>query len=136
VALRRVASPAPTTLLRSLTTETDIEIPAERVAELKEQGAQIIDVREDYEHAAGRIPGARHIEVNDLAEEAETLDRDKPVVFYCASGDRSTMPAQALRASGFDAYTLAGGLVGWRDAGQALEPDGGEVAARRPGPRN
>ena len=98
--------------------------------------AQVIDVREDYEHDAGHIPGSRHIEVNDLADAVDKLDRDKPVVFYCRSGDRSTMPAQAMRASGWDAYTLAGGITAWAEGGKALEPEGGTIADRRPGPRN
>jgi rhodanese-related sulfurtransferase len=74
--------------------------------------------------------------VNDLADAVDKLDRDKPVVFYCRSGDRSTMPAQAMRASGWDAYTLAGGITAWAEGGKALEPEGGTIADRRPGPRN
>jgi rhodanese-related sulfurtransferase len=97
--------------------------------------AQVIDVREDYEYEAGHIPGARHVDVNDLNGTAGSLDQSKPVVFYCRSGDRSTMPAQAFRASGWDAYSIEGGLSAWVEAGQPLEPDDGEVAHRRPGPQ-
>jgi rhodanese-related sulfurtransferase len=97
--------------------------------------AQVIDVREDYEFEAGHIPGSRRVDVNDLNGVADELDRSKPVVFYCRSGDRSTMPAQAFRASGWDAYAIEGGLQGWVDAGKALEPEDGEVAHRRPGPQ-
>jgi rhodanese-related sulfurtransferase len=98
-------------------------------------GAQIIDVREAYEHEAGHIPGSRNIEVTELTAAASELDQSKPVVFYCRSGDRSTMPAEAFRASGWEAYTLDGGLNAWVEAGQPLEPEGGEVAHRRPGPQ-
>jgi len=49
------------------------------------------------------------------------------VVFYCRSGDRSTMPAEAFRASGWEAYTIEGGLTAWAEAGQPLEPEDGEV---------
>jgi rhodanese-related sulfurtransferase len=97
--------------------------------------AQVIDVREDYEYEAGHIPGSRRADVNDLNGVAETLDRSKPVVFYCRSGDRSSMPAQAFRASGWDAYSIEGGLAAWVESGQALEPENGEVAHRRPGPQ-
>jgi rhodanese-related sulfurtransferase len=97
--------------------------------------AQVIDVREDYEYEAGHIPRSRHVDVNDLNGVAEALDRSKPVVFYCRSGDRSTMPAQAFRASGWDAYSIEGGLTAWVDAGQPLEPEDGEVAHRRAGPQ-
>jgi rhodanese-related sulfurtransferase len=98
-------------------------------------GAQIIDVREAYEHEAGHIPGSRNIEVTELTAAASELDQSKPVVFYCRSGDRSTMPAEAFRASGWEAYTLDGGLNAWVEAGQPLEPEDGAVAQRRPGPQ-
>jgi rhodanese-related sulfurtransferase len=112
---------------------SDYELPPDRIAGLDD--AQLIDVREDYEHEAGHIPGSRHADVNDLNGVADSLDKSKPVVFYCRSGDRSTMPAQAFRASGWDAYAIEGGLEAWADAGNALEPEGGEVAHRRPGPQ-
>ena len=97
--------------------------------------AQLIDVREAYEHEAGHIPGSRNIEVTELTAAASQLDQSKPVVFYCRSGDRSTMPAEAFRASGWEAYTLDGGLAAWVEAGQPIEPENGEVAHRRPGPQ-
>jgi rhodanese-related sulfurtransferase len=109
------------------------ELPPDRVAAL--EGAQLIDVREGYEHEAGHIPGSRNIEVTDLTAAAETLDRDRPVVFYCRSGDRSSMPAEAYRASGWEAYSIEGGLGAWVEAGQPLEPEEGTVAQRRPGPQ-
>jgi rhodanese-related sulfurtransferase len=108
-------------------------LPPDEVLAL--DGAQLIDVREAYEHQAGHIPGSQNIEVTGLTEAASSLDQSKPVVFYCRSGDRSTMPAEAFRASGWEAYTLDGGLAAWVAAGQPLEPADGEVAHRRPGPQ-
>jgi rhodanese-related sulfurtransferase len=117
--------------------ENEFEIAPERVAEMLDAGeVQLVDVREEYEHDAGRIAGSRHIELPNLPQEAGALEREKPVVFYCRSGDRSVMPTQAFRASGWDAYTLTGGLVAWTDNGLPLEPPGGTVAQRRPGPQN
>jgi rhodanese-related sulfurtransferase len=108
-------------------------LPVDRVAAMAD--AQLIDVREDYEHDAGHIPGSRRIDVAELTAAAAELDQSKPVVFYCRSGDRSTMPAEAFRASGWEAYTLDGGLAAWVEAGQPLEPEDGEVSQRRPGPQ-
>jgi rhodanese-related sulfurtransferase len=117
-------------------TATDTELPPARVAEMLDAGeAQLIDVREDYEHEAGHIPGSRHIDLTELTEAAAALDQDRPVVFYCRSGDRSSMPAEAFRASGWDAHNMAGGLTAWAEAGLPLEPDDGTVAHRRPGPQ-
>ena len=67
---------------------------------------QLVDVREPYEWEAGRIAGARHIELEQLASQAESLDRDRPVLFYCRVGARSAMAAHAFRRAGFDAYSM------------------------------
>jgi rhodanese-related sulfurtransferase len=101
---------------------TDRELSPEIVAEMLRRGdAQLVDVREPYEIEAGRIEGARHVELGALAAEAETIEREKPVVFYCRVGARSAMATQAFAASGWDAYNLAGGIVGWVMAGLGIE---------------
>ena len=56
---------------------------------------QLVDVREPHEWEAGRIAGARHVELERLAAQAETISRDRPVVFQCRLGNRSAMAAQA-----------------------------------------
>jgi rhodanese-related sulfurtransferase len=89
---------------------------------------QLIDVREQSEHDAGRIAGGRLIELAQLAGAAETIDRDRPVVFYCRSGARSAMATEAFRGAGFDAHNMSGGLQEWAAAGLPLEPDDGHVA--------
>jgi rhodanese-related sulfurtransferase len=102
--------------------------PQQAAELLREDGAQLVDVREPYEHEAGRIAGSLHIELQRLAGEAGTLDRDRPILFYCRSGSRSAMAADAFAASGYDARNLDGGLEAWVAAGLPIEPDGGRVA--------
>jgi rhodanese-related sulfurtransferase len=85
------------------------------------ENAQLIDVREDYEWEAGRIPGSRHVELGAVAQAAETIDRDTPVVFICRVGGRSTMAANAFRRAGFDAYSLAGGVLAWEASGHPFD---------------
>jgi rhodanese-related sulfurtransferase len=105
------------------------EYTPQEVAELLQSGQiQLIDVRQGYEHEAGRIAGDRHIELARLAAEADTLDRERPVVFYCRSGARSAMATEAFSGAGFNAHNLTGGLLEWAAAGLPLEPDGGYVA--------
>jgi rhodanese-related sulfurtransferase len=100
-----------------------------QVAELLERGAiELIDVREAGEHEAGRIIGARLIPIGELTAQAQTIGRDRPVVFYCRSGARSGMAAQAFRGAGFDAHNMAGGLLDWDAAGLPLAPGDGYVA--------
>ena len=104
-----------------------------RVAELAAAGeADLIDVRRTYEWEAGRIEGARHIEVNQLTEQAESIPRDRTVVFYCRGGSRSGMAAEAFRQAGHDAYNMEGGITAWVDNGLPLDPPDGEVAGPRP----
>jgi rhodanese-related sulfurtransferase len=88
-----------------------MEVAPAKVARLGT--VQLIDVREDYEWDAGRIPGARHLGLRELAARADTIDRDVPVVFYCRVGGRSAMAAQAFARAGYDAYNLTGGIVAW-----------------------
>jgi rhodanese-related sulfurtransferase len=107
----------------------DADYTPQQVAELLAQGqVQLIDVRQPHEHEAGRIAGDRLIELGDLAARAETIDRDRPVVFYCRSGSRSGMAAQAFRQAGFDAHNMLGGLLDWDAAGLPMEPPDGYVA--------
>ncbi|MEA2404410.1 MAG: hypothetical protein QOE08_1057 [Thermoleophilaceae bacterium] len=107
------------------------EIAPERLADLIEGGdAQVIDIRDDDEHEAGHIAGSRHVPISQLSAEAGSIDRERPVVLYCRGGNRSPMAAEALRASGFDASNLAGGLLAWAEQGLPLEPEDGQVAER------
>jgi rhodanese-related sulfurtransferase len=115
-------------------TATETEIAPARAAELIEaEEVQLIDVRQPYEWDAGRIRGARQIEVNDLTHEAESISRERPVIFYCRSGSRSALAAVAFRQAGWDAYNLAGGLRAWVEHGLELDPVDGEVAESGPG---
>ena len=65
-------------------TERDHDLPAERVAELVgDEHWQVIDVREPHEREAGHIGGTRHVELERLTAEAQSIDKERPVVFYC-----------------------------------------------------
>lgn len=111
----------------------ETELAPARVRELAEAGdADLIDVRRDYEFEEGHLPGARHVEVNELTAQLDAIPKDRAVVFYCRSGNRSGMAAAAFREAGWDAHNLAGGITAWAEAGHPLEPDGGQVAAPRP----
>jgi rhodanese-related sulfurtransferase len=108
----------------------DVDVDPDRARELIEAGAvQLVDVREPYEWEAGRIAGARHIELERLVSEADSLDRERPVLFYCRVGSRSGMAAEAFRRAGYDAHSIDGGLVEWDRRGHPLEPADGTVAA-------
>jgi rhodanese-related sulfurtransferase len=110
--------------------DSDIEIDAQTLKRRFDAGeVQVVDVREQHEWDAGRIPGdVRHIDLAALTGQAASISQDKPVVFQCRLGSRSLMAAQAFRASGYEAYSLTGGLQAWHDAGLPLDPPDGTVA--------
>ena len=108
----------------------DGDYTPQQVANLLARGEiQLIDVRQQHEHDAGRIAGGRLIELMQLTEQAGTIEREKPVVFYCRSGSRSAMATNAFRQAGFDAHNMAGGLIEWEANGLPLDPDDGYVAS-------
>jgi rhodanese-related sulfurtransferase len=108
--------------------EAGKEASREEAQKLIEAGTQLIDVRADHEWEAGRIAGATHLPLDELAERAGEIDQERPVLLYCRGGNRSTMAAAALTEAGFDATKLSEGIVGWAEAGLPLAPDDGYVA--------
>jgi rhodanese-related sulfurtransferase len=112
------------------------EVSREEARKSIEDGAQLLDVRAEHEWEAGRIPGATHIPLDELAGRVSELDRDRPVVVYCRGGNRSTMATAALAEAGYEAAKLSEGVVGWSEEGLPLDPEGegyvaesGEAAA-------
>ncbi len=95
---------------------------------LNQNDIQLIDVRTASEHDAGHIADGRWIELTDLPAQVGTIDRDRPVIFYCRSGQRSAMATEALRQAGYDAHNLVGGLLEWHACELPLEPADGYVA--------
>lgn len=108
----------------------DIAIDPERVASwlTQDDAPQVIDVREPHEREAGHIAKTRHIPLVELTGRATSVQRERPVVFYCRVGGRSDMAAQAFRAAGYEAYSMSGGLVRWAQEGRPLQPEDGHVA--------
>ena len=85
-------------------------------------------MREPYEREAGHVAGTLHIELENLAANAGSIDPERPVIFQCRVGSRSLMAAQAFRRAGYDAYSMAGGVAQWAGEGRPLVPDDGYVA--------
>ncbi len=110
------------------TQEVTREVSRDEARKLIEDGAQLIDVRADHEWGAGRIAGAKHLPLAELAQRTAELDPGRQVVLYCRGGNRSTMATDALAEAGFDAAKLSEGIVGWDEAGLPLEPEGAYVA--------
>ncbi|WP_024327195.1 rhodanese-like domain-containing protein [Thioalkalivibrio sp. AKL19] len=98
--------------------------PAEAVRVINQDDALVLDVREDSEVAAGRIGGAKHIPLGSLKKRMGDIEKykDKPVVVYCRSGNRSASAAQQLTAAGFqDVVNLQGGIQAWQSANMPIK---------------
>src|SRR5205814_329140 len=77
---------------------------------------ELIDVRETYEYEIARIDGARLIPLGEIAERADELRRDRPIVVHCHSGRRSAEAVRLLQQRGFgNIYNLEGGIDAWSD---------------------
>nr|WP_167815120.1 rhodanese-like domain-containing protein [Sporolactobacillus shoreae] len=73
----------------------------------------VVDVREDDEVAAGKIPQAIHIPLADIPERFQELDRSKEYVMVCRSGHRSGLATEFLQNEGFHVTNMEGGMLEW-----------------------
>ncbi len=78
-------------------------------------GALLIDVREPGEHAQARIRGSVLLPMSELRQRLREIPRDREVIFYCRSGNRSGQVVEYLSDQlGYEnAINLAGGIIAW-----------------------
>jgi rhodanese-related sulfurtransferase len=85
----------------------------------------VLDVRTPAEYAEGHIPGTDlNIDVrnsNFTQEALAKLPKEKPVALYCRSGNRSKTAAKILAQNGYKIVELGSGILGWAEAGMAVE---------------
>jgi len=92
--------------------------PRQIVEQVSNEQVTLLDVRSQSEWEEGHIPGARHIHLGFLPQQAEQLPDDKPVVVHCETGARSAIGASILQAKGIPAVAnLMGGYRDWKLAG-------------------
>jgi len=92
---------------------------------MNREDANVVDIREPREVSGGtKIIGAVHVPYSQLKDRIDTLalDKSKPLVVYCARGQRSAMAGGTLKAAGFtQLYNLNGGFKAWSEAGLPVE---------------
>lgn len=94
-----------------------IGIGALEASTLHRDGAILLDVRSKAERQGSMIPGSRHVPLDQLASQMNQLPQGKIIVCQCASGHRSGVAAHQLKAQGYDARSLTGGITAWKNAG-------------------
>ena len=98
--------------------------PAAATLLINRDDAQVIDVREAEEFAAGHLPEAKNVPLAKLADRISEIERfkDKPVIVCCASGMRSGKACGELRKLGFaKIHNLSGGIDAWVGAGYPVK---------------
>ncbi|MEP7330384.1 MAG: rhodanese-like domain-containing protein [Betaproteobacteria bacterium] len=91
---------------------------------INHKNALLLDVREPKEFEGGKLPDAVHIPLSQLDARSGELAKmtSRPVVVYCARGQRSRNAGNALAKVGFtEIYSLHGGIRAWKDAGLPVE---------------
>jgi rhodanese-related sulfurtransferase len=89
----------------------------------------LVDVREDHEWSAGRLPGAMHLGKGVIERDIEKHfpDLATPIVCYCGGGFRSVLVCESLQRMGYrNVRSLKGGYRGWVDAGLPVETNATE----------
>ena len=98
----------------------------EKLQEAIDNGAVLIDVREESEFAEGAIAGAINIPLRTLVANLDQIPQDQPVVTYCASGYRSALANGILHSLGYDnVRSFPAGYGAW----EAAQGESGEVPA-------
>jgi sulfur-carrier protein adenylyltransferase/sulfurtransferase len=93
----------------------DSEQAKKFLAEHPEGSYTLLDVRQPSEYEEEHLAGAKLIPLGQLGDHLGELDKDKPIIAYCAVGGRSRVAAQLLNGYGFkEAYNLKGGIKGWQ----------------------
>jgi rhodanese-related sulfurtransferase len=89
----------------------------------------LLDVRRPAERAQGFIPGSTHVPLDELRQRLSELPRDREIITYCHTGQRSYIAARLLSQHGFRVRNLAGSYRTWRATQSQM---GGATKADKP----
>ena len=99
--------------------------PSQATQLINREDALVIDVRDPGEYGAGHILGAKNLPLSRLdsgGAELAAKRKDRPLILYCDTGNRSGKAAAALKAQGYTrVLNLSGGMGAWQQAGLPVE---------------
>ena len=111
-----------------MSTQIDIQEPFKRITAeeakrlVDQDGAKLIDVREQMEWNQVRIPTATLVPLNALLSRPTQYLKEDNIIFYCAEGIRSAVACEMAAAVGFEKlYNLEGGINAWSAKGLPVE---------------
>ncbi|MDM7322032.1 MAG: rhodanese-like domain-containing protein [Gammaproteobacteria bacterium] len=98
--------------------------PTEAARMMSHEEPLLLDVREINEYREGHLRDAKHIPLGQLGSKIDQLTswKDKPVIIYCRTGNRSGVACNLLAKHGFTKlYNLAGGIMAWTHDGLPIK---------------
>jgi len=100
------------------------EISVAETLERIEEGANLIDVREDNEWNEAHAKGATHLGRGIIERDIVGIfpDKNAPLILYCGGGYRSALAADNLQKMGYtNVLSMAGGWTAWQEADAPVE---------------
>ena len=92
-------------------------VSTSEAAAMIEGGSELLllDVRTRGEFEQGHLPGAMHIPINEIPRRIDELRpyRDRPILVYCRTDNRSSMARRYLVSQGYSVSFVRGGVVSW-----------------------
>jgi rhodanese-related sulfurtransferase len=94
-----------------------------------DNGAVLVDVREQNEFDDLRIPGSILVPLSEFQQRFEELPKDKEIVMQCRSGARSGQATEFLLANGYtNVVNMTGGILAWNEAGLPVQRSSDETS--------
>lgn len=89
-------------------------LDVEQAAALMQQGAVIVDIRDEDSYTQGHMPGAIQLDNHSVSQFIQQADLDAPTIVVCYHGHSSQSAAAWLNSQGFDrVYSMNGGFTQW-----------------------
>jgi rhodanese-related sulfurtransferase len=90
------------------------QVDVETVLSTSSSERFLLDVRTEGEHAAGHVPGAVNIPIDDLRSRLGEIPKERSIVAYCQVGQRGYLATRILLQAGFHVVNMGGGYKTYR----------------------
>ncbi len=97
------------------------EISVQEAQKRVENGALLLDVREQAEYDEERISGSQLLPLSELMARAGELPQGREIIAQCRSGKRSAQATDFLREQGLEVTNMEGGILRWKAEGLPTE---------------
>lgn len=81
-------------------------ITPDQVTALDKTSYIVLDVRTQEEYQKDHVPKTYHIPIEEISHKVHLIPKDKIILCYCRSGNRSSQVSQSLKNQGYNAYNL------------------------------